>query len=103
MYVTKYGYVRRRTSRTDIRARSEHRLVLLEWMIEVDPDHPFIVEADGVKVLHPDIDVHHIDRNRANNDRGNLLAVTKLAHAKIHASGKRPEPWECWPQNPGIW
>lgn len=35
-------------------------------------------------ILSSDIDIHHIDGNRKNNDIDNLLAVTREEHIKIH-------------------
>lgn len=75
----------------------EHRRVVETAMLEMEPDHPFLVEVDGRKKLDPKIDVHHIDRDRSNNALTNLLAVTKRAHALIHHNNRTPEPHECWP------
>ena len=80
-----------------------HRVVVAKAMAEENPDHPFLIEVDGVKRLNPTIHVHHIDRNGLNNDLKNLLAVTAGAHKRIHTNGKKPEPWECWPSNPSDW
>ena len=77
------------------------RIVMREWMLEECPDHPFLVGPN--KELAKAISVHHIDRNRENNSRDNLLAVTSSAHIKIHHNGRKPEPWECWPPNPERW
>lgn len=98
------GYVRVKSKKLGVERTSvEHREVIVKWMMEECPDHPFLIVVDGVSTLHPDVDVHHIDRVRSNNTRPNLLAVTKSAHARIHHHGKQPEPWECWPQNPKRW
>lgn len=103
-YKKRDGYIRVKWNQQGQQVcRVEHRLVMLHWMIAVDPDHPFLVTIDGHLRLHPDIEVHHIDRDRANNARENLLAVTKTAHAQIHHRGRKPEPWECWPSNPAAW
>ena len=84
--------------------RFEHTHVMVKWLLEEAPEHPFIVDVDGIKKLHHSLDVHHIDRVRSNNTRENLLIVTKTAHAKIHHKcNKKPEPWECWPSNPKRW
>jgi hypothetical protein len=99
-YTSSRGYVKRTVTGGKV-FLFEHRAVMREWLIEVDPSHPFLVGED--KLLHPDIEVHHIDRVRANNVRSNLLAVTKDAHAKIHHYGRRPEAWECWPPRPLKW
>lgn len=104
IYQFKTGYVRlkrRRNGKETV--RFEHTDVMINWMLEVESDHPFLVDVEGRKRLHPDIEVHHIDRVRSNNARENLLAVTKDAHAKIHHRGKKPDPWECWPSHPEKW
>lgn len=98
------GYVRIKRKRNGKETvRWQHTAVMVEWMLEVDPSHPFLIVVDGLHRLHPDIEVHHIDRKRSNNVRENLLAVTRNAHAQIHHRGKKPEPWECWPSNPTRW
>lgn len=103
-YKTEHGYVRLKRKRSGKETtRFEHTDVMLKWIIEAEPSHPFLVIVDGLRKLHPDIDVHHIDRDRSNNDRSNLLAVTKSAHGQIHHRNKRPDPWECWPSNPTRW
>lgn len=45
--------------------------------------HYIICELIGRK-LEPDECVHHIDRDRANNDPSNLLLLTKSEHSKLH-------------------
>lgn len=103
-YKTHFGYIRlkRAEGGKDI-VRFEHTKVVVDWLLEEAPDHPFLVDVDGVWRLHPGVEVHHIDRVRSNNVRDNLLAVTGAAHALIHHKGKKPEPWECWPTNPTKW
>ena len=83
--------------------RHQHTAVMLTWILEEAPDHPFLVEIDGAKRFAPGIEIHHIDRNRGNNVRGNLLAVAREAHARIHNYGTKPQPWECWPSHPANW
>lgn len=103
-YRMKCGYVReKRKSFDGEKARWEHRRVIFEAMAGQAPTHPFLIELGGKRVLDPDIEVHHIDRNRENNALDNLLAVTKYAHAQIHHRDRKPEPWECWPPNPAKW
>lgn len=103
-YKTHQGYVRlKRKRRGKETVRQEHTDVMIRWMLKAAPKHPFLIVIDGWDRLHPDIEVHHIDRNRSNNVHENLLAVTKDAHARIHHRGKKPEPWECWPSNPQKW
>jgi len=103
-YKKRDGYVRRkRQNQGKEISFSEHRVVMLNWMLEQEPEHSFLITIDGIKQLHPDIEVHHVDRNRSHNERENLLAATKNAHAQIHHRGKKPESWECWPSNPVKW
>lgn len=98
------GYIRQKRNKNCIEIYTfEHQEVMVAWLLEEEPSHPFLVEVDGRKRLHPDVEVHHIDRIRSNNVRNNLLAVIKPAHAQIHHRGKKPEPWECWPINPPKW
>lgn len=83
---------------------NEHRVIALNALIAADPSHPFLVsDIDGKTVLHPDVHVHHIDRNKSNNKLSNLLIVTHSAHSRIHRSGTKPNAWECWPPNPTKW
>lgn len=98
------GYIRQKRAKNGVEVfRFEHTEVMVAWLLEEAPSHPFLVSVDGRNRLHPDVDVHHVDRVRSNNVRRNLLAVTESAHAQIHHRGKKPEPWECWPSNPTIW
>jgi hypothetical protein len=104
-YIHGDGYVRLTKEHKQYKCvRSEHVVIMLDWMMEVEPDNPFLVIAsDGRVHLHPNVVVHHIDRVRNNNARSNLLAVTVDAHNKIHHHGRKPESWECWPRNPTAW
>lgn len=102
LYKNRYGYIKRNAPDDGLVAY-QHRSTVLSAMLEVEPNHPFIIEVDGVKKLDPQIEVHHIDRNRSNNALQNLLAVTKHAHAQIHHRNAKPKPWECWPSNPENW
>lgn len=102
-YESSSGYVWTRDEISGADRIGEHRLVVLKAMLRLVPDHPFLVESGGKWRLHRDIEVHHIDRNRSNNELSNLLAVTKEAHAQIHNHDMKPRPWECWPMNPKTW
>lgn len=80
-----------------------HRQVFAAHMAALAPGHAFLYQHEGEWRLHKHIHVHHVDRNPANNDLTNLLALTIGAHAKLHHTGRKPEPWECWPPNPEKW
>lgn len=80
-----------------------HRVIVAYALAAESPSHPFLTTIDGLTRLRPEIHVHHIDRNKLNNDLSNLLAVTASAHIRLHKSGRKPDPWECWPSNPTNW
>jgi hypothetical protein len=101
-YESSRGYIYKYVSGTH--REVEHRQVALAAMLEQVPDHPFLTrDVTGKVVFMPRIEVHHIDRNRANNELHNLLVVTQYAHKWIHSNGRKPDPWECWPSNPDRW
>ena len=103
-YAEKRGYIYAKTGDGSLpKAKYEHTAVIIEWLLDEDPEHPFLITVDGLAKLHPSVDVHHIDRDRTNNARSNLLAILKPAHAKMHHTGVKPKPWECWPSNPTVW
>ena len=80
-----------------------HRVIVAYALSAENSSHPFLTTIDGLTRLRPEIHVHHIDRNKLNNDLSNLLAVTASAHIRLHKSGRKPDPWECWPSNPTNW
>lgn len=80
-----------------------HRTIVAYALAAENPAHPFLTTIDGLTRLRPEIHVHHIDRDKLNNDMNNLLAVTASAHSRLHKSGRKPDPWECWPSNPANW
>lgn len=47
-------------------------------------EHVVIMEARLGRRLLPDEVVHHIDRDRSNNDPNNLALVTRSGHARLH-------------------
>ncbi len=104
-YLMHNGYVRQKTKiLKHEKSRLEHRNVMFHALLKDNPFHRFlVVDSFGEIALDSNIEVHHIDRIRSNNDISNLLAVTKLAHARIHHHNKKPESWECWPSDPPAW
>lgn len=99
-YLLKSGYFKGKTRRRGVlKTTYSHREIVLAELLKADPTHPFIEGA----WLSSKIEVHHIDRNRTNNDLSNLLAVTKPAHARIHNHNEKPLPGECWPPDPSSW
>lgn len=63
----------------------EHRLVMEQHLLQNDPASPFLVYMKGHLVLSPEYDVHHKDRDRANNEVSNLECLTPSEHARLHA------------------
>lgn len=103
-YLTHQGYIRhKRKVLGQESATFNHRIVMQEALLQADPNHPFLMKVDGKVKLSSDVEVHHIDRDRANNELSNLLIVTKMAHAKIHHFNTKPKENECWPPNPTNW
>lgn len=103
LYAARYGYIRVKGQKLSSKEfHFLHRQVIEQAMLEMEPDHPFLIEINGRKKLDPKIDVHHFDRNRSNNELSNLLAVTKYAHAQIHHRNRMPERWECWPYSHAV-
>jgi len=47
-------------------------------------EHVVIAEAKIGRPLEPGEHVHHIDRDRANNDPSNLMVLTNSEHLKLH-------------------
>lgn len=39
---------------------------------------------NGMNSLSSDIDVHHVDHNKMNNEPSNLIALTKSEHSRLH-------------------
>lgn len=46
--------------------------------------HVVLMEEHIGRKLHPDEVVHHIDRNRQNNDISNLRLMTRNEHTRLH-------------------
>lgn len=80
---------------------AEHRLVVEEWLRVEAPEHPFLVDVDGVSYLRSEIAVHHRNGNKRDNRKDNLLACTKAAHRSIH-NGTPPMEGEVWPPVKGM-
>jgi hypothetical protein len=73
----------------------QHRLIAERFLRHHNANSRFLVEIDGEKYLAPDFEVHHIDRDRKNNDPANLVVCTKQAHKILHA-GRTPKSSEFW-------
>lgn len=48
-------------------------------------EHIYVVTKELGRRLHPDEHVHHLDLSRNNNDRANLIVLSKSDHFRLHA------------------
>lgn len=55
----------------------EHRMIVEKYLSEC---------IGFVVYIHPSLDIHHVDKNKLNNDISNLRIVTKGEHSLIHKS-----------------
>lgn len=62
----------------------EHRLVAEEHLRDEDPGGPYLVRLGNKLYLRPEIVVHHIDGVKDNNDRANLMPMTRKEHTALH-------------------
>lgn len=62
----------------------EHRLVMERWLIENEPNSPFLILLGGRPYLSPEYEVHHKDLTRTNNAIENLQCLTPGDHARLH-------------------
>lgn len=58
----------------------EHRLIAEQYLLNEDNS----IEIDGKKYLKPELEVHHIDFNKLNNNPDNLIVLTKSEHKRLH-------------------
>jgi predicted nucleic acid-binding Zn ribbon protein len=79
----------------------KHRLVAEQHLRDKQPDSVFLVKIGEMLYLSNDISVHHLDWDKTNNKKSNLLVCTKGAHAQIH-NGVHPEPGTYWPNDAKI-
>lgn len=59
---------------------AEHRYSIEGYLRKTDPNNIALVEVEGIKYLRRDWVVHHIDRNKLNNDPMNLLPSPRKKH-----------------------
>lgn len=67
----------------------QHRLVVERYLITCMPESEHLVEINGMQVLDPKAEIHHIDQNRTNNTLENLQVLSKSEHSKLHNALRR--------------
>lgn len=68
---------------------AENRLVAEESLRKYCPDHPGLIEIDGVKYLRKDWISHHINKIKEDNRWNNLSVMPKKSHDSFHHLGKQ--------------
>lgn len=58
----------------------EHRLIAEKYLLN---DNNSII-IDGKKYLSPNFNIHHIDFNKLNNKKENLLILSRSEHIRLH-------------------
>lgn len=58
----------------------EHRLVAEQYLLTEETS----IEINGKRYLRPDLEVHHKNQDKLNNDPNNLLILTKSEHIALH-------------------
>jgi len=66
----------------------EHRLVKERWLRKHEPDHPALIEIDGIKYLSPDWDVHHWNERKTDNRPINLEPAVRSTHNSLHKNSE---------------
>ena len=73
----------------------QHRIVAERHLRFQHPDHHFLTEVDGEKYIKSELDVHHINKDRSDNDPSNLVVCTTMAHKMFHR-GMQPPQSDYW-------
>jgi len=74
----------------------KHRYTMEKWLREDCPESEFLVKYGDNLYLSDEAIVHHLDRDKKNNRRRNLIVCTFGGHIKIHR-GVMPDSGTYWP------
>lgn len=87
--ITNYGYKKIRCLKRPFHDIDgfvfEHRLVAEQYLLTDENS----IEIDGVKYLKKEYSVHHIDKNKLNNDVSNLIVLPKGEHCSMHNQSRQ--------------
>lgn len=62
----------------------DHRLVMERWLVENEPDSPYLIRIGDTLHLSPAFHVHHRDEDKTNNRIENLQCMTPAEHRRHH-------------------
>ena len=71
----------------------EHRLVMEQWLRKNEPNHPALIEIDGIKYLRRNWIPHHVNEIRNDNRLENLKVMTLSEHVIFHNKGHHRGGW----------
>lgn len=87
------GYIYTRCNNHPFKVRggyvAEHRLVMEKWLRENEPDHPALIEIDGIKYLRKEWIPHHKNGVSDDNCIENLELMTVFEHHSFHMKGSK--------------
>lgn len=73
----------------------QHRLVAERYLRAENKNHHFLTEVDGEMYISRELDVHHINKDKTDNDPANLVICTRMAHSMFHR-GLKPAQSDYW-------
>jgi len=71
----------------------EHRMIMEQWLRKNDPEHPSLIEIDGIKYLRNEWVTHHINEIKNDNRIENLNLMTGKEHKSFHLKKLNRKPW----------
>lgn len=57
--------------------------------------HRYLMEIHLGRILNPNEQIHHIDKNPSNNDLSNLIVVTSKEHGEFHRFEQGVKEFKC--------
>lgn len=66
----------------------EHRFIMEQWLRKNKPNHPALIEIDGIKYLRAKWIPHHRNEIRDDNRIKNFKLMTDFKHRSFHAKSR---------------